>query len=254
MRFLDDKDKVRDMETLPKREFLESYSYIKEKEYDENFKEHISNLARKIAEENEELDPNSISYILQNSKDGEDIFVSMADYEGDRFYMINIFSPEKTYSSPEWNFSFMEDLYEYLKDGYELRWADIGCHCAIWEDISKGYDEEEVKEDTGIQLYMQYCKENGITSELINNTYETSNIMELYVGIPEKEITTLDFLNEQREMILHNISVYSDGNFISKPKVGYEKEYKEEHQKLKIIDNLIENEKQKTTKNKEYER
>ena len=69
MRFLDDEDKVRDMETLPKREFLESYSYIKEKEYDENFKEHISNLARKIAEENEELDPNSISYILQNSKD-----------------------------------------------------------------------------------------------------------------------------------------------------------------------------------------
>ena len=101
---------------------------------------------------------------------------------------------------------------------------------------------------------MQYCKENGITSELINNTYETSNIMELYVGIPEKVITTLDFLNEQREMILHNISVYSDGNFISKPKVGYEKEYKEEHQKLKIIDNLIENEKQKTTKNKDYER
>ena len=31
MRFLDDEDKVRDMETLPKREFLELYSYITEK-------------------------------------------------------------------------------------------------------------------------------------------------------------------------------------------------------------------------------
>lgn len=254
MMFLDDKDKVRDMETLPKKEFLESYSYITEKEYDENFKEHISNLARKIAEENDELDPNSIAYILQNNKDGKDIFVSMADYNQDNCYMINIFYPEKTYTSPEWAFSFMEDLYEYLTNNYELRWADIGCHCAIWEDISKGYDEDEVKEDAGIQLYMKYCQENGITSELINNTYETSNIMELYVGIPEKELTTIDFLKEQREMTLHNISVYSDGNFISKPKAGYEKEYNEEQQKLRIIDNLIENEKKKIDKNKEYER
>lgn len=187
MIFLDDKDKVRDLENLSKKEFLKAYSYITEKEYDENFKEHISNLAIKIAGGNEELDPNSIAYILQNNKDGKDIFVSMADYDQDNCYMINVFYPEKTYISSEWVFSFMEDLYEYLTNDYELRWADMGCHCAIWEDISKGYDEDEVKEDVGIQLYMQYCKENGITSELLNNTYETPNIMELYVGIPEKQ-------------------------------------------------------------------
>lgn len=250
--FLDDEEKVRDMENLTKKEFLEAYSYITEKEYDENFKEHISNLARKIAEENEELNPNSIAYILQSKNDGKDIFVSMADYNNDRYYMLNVFYPEKTDYCPEWDFSFMEDLFDYLVNGYELRWAEIGTHCAIWRDIAEGYTEDEVKEDDGMQLYMQYCKENGITYKLLNNAYETPNIMDLYVEIPEKELTTIEFLEEEREMVLHNIYIYSDGNFVSKPKIGYEKEHNKEQQKLYIIDKLIENEKQKN--NKEYER
>lgn len=51
---------------------------------------------------------------------------------------------------------------------------------------------------------------------------------------PIKEITTLEFLEEEKAMILHNISCYYDGRYISKAKKGYEK--------------------QKNNKSKEYER
>ena len=46
-------------------------------------------------------------------------------------------------------------------------------------------------------------------------------------------------------MIKHNILCYSDGNFISKPKDLYKKEWNEENQKLVIVEKMIIEEKQK---------
>lgn len=252
MSFIDDKEKIRDLELLTKDSFLQSYSYITEQEYDETFKEHIINLVREIASEIEDMNPDSFSYILQNSKDGNEVIVSMSDYNGDRYYNVNIFHPERTEDYPEWDFSLHDDLYDYLARGYELRWADIGAHSAIWEDISNGYDAEEVKADRGMQKYIKYCIDNDITFDKVKNQEDFINIIELYVE--NREITTLDFLEESKEMILHNIRCYSDGRFIRKPKEGYEDKFDEENQKLKIVNNLIVAEKNKIMNKKGYER
>lgn len=71
---------------------------------------------------------------------------------------------------------------------------------------------------------------------------------------PIKEITTLDFLKEEKEMIEHNLFCYSEGNFICKAKKGYENEFNKERQKLVIINKLIEDEKQKSIKKEDRER
>ena len=71
---------------------------------------------------------------------------------------------------------------------------------------------------------------------------------------PIVEISTLDFLNEEKEMILHNIHCYSDGRFISKAKQGYEKQFAREQQKLLIVERLIDEERQKMGKNEDKER
>lgn len=254
MSFIDDKEKIRDLEILNKDCFLKSYFYITEQEYDETFKEHIINLAREIAKEIEDINPDSVGYILQNSKNGNDVIVSMSDYNWDRYYNVNIFNPDKTESYPEWDFSFGEDLYDFLAKGYELRWAEIGTHSAIWEDISNGYDTDEIKENKGIQLYIKYCIDNGITYDMVKNEQSFIDITELYIRTKDKEITTLEFLNEVKEMVTHNINCYSDGRFISKAKVGFEDEFNLEQQKLKIVNNLITSEKNKVNIKKEYER
>lgn len=255
MSFIDDIEKIRDMENLTKEDFLRTYSYISAKEYDETFEEYFKSLAREIAENRyDDLDPNSIGFIIQNKNNPREIMISMADYNADRYYRIYPLCSEKDENYPEWDFSFKEDLYDFLAIGYELRVADIGTHAAIWEDIANGYDEEDVKEDIGIQLYMKYCIDNDITPELLNSNYSTPNIMPLYVGVPVQEMSTLDFLNEEKQMILHNINCYSDGKFISKPKQFYEKEFNREQQKLRIVDKLIEEEKIKNRKMEDMER
>ena len=71
---------------------------------------------------------------------------------------------------------------------------------------------------------------------------------------PVVEITTLDFLNEEKQMIEYNISCYSDGRFISKAKQGYEKQFAKEQQKLVIVEKLIADEKQKMKKYEDRER
>ena len=150
--FLDDEDKIRDMENLTKDDFLKSYSYITEKEYDMTFAEHFKSLARIIAKDRyDDLDPESVGFIIQNTKEPREIMISMADYNNDRYYRIYPFYPAKDESYPEWDFSFGEDLYDFLADGYELRFAEVGVHAAIWEDIANGYDEEDVKENKKIK-------------------------------------------------------------------------------------------------------
>lgn len=75
--------------------------------------------------------------------------------------------------------------------------------------------------------------------------------------VQEKEITTMDFLKEEKEMILHNKHCYSDGRFISVAKKGYEKEFNRENQKLQIVEKLIEQEQEKqerVKKSKDRER
>ena len=71
---------------------------------------------------------------------------------------------------------------------------------------------------------------------------------------PVVEISTLDFLNEEKQMIEYNISCYSDGRFILKAKQGYEKQFAKEQQKLVIVEKLIADEKQKMKKYEDRER
>ena len=66
--------------------------------------------------------------------------------------------------------------------------------------------------------------------------------------ISEKQITAMDFLKEEKEMILYNKHCYSDGRFISVAKKGYEKEFNRENQKLQIVEKLIEQEQERPQK------
>lgn len=255
MNFIEDKEKMKDFKDLTKEEFLKSYNYITEQEYEETFVEYIKGLAIEIAETMKDVNPDTMGYILQNKNDTKDVYVLMADDNYDIEYLVNIFKPERTESTPDWDFSFNDYLYEPLAKGYEIKWIKDEMHPNIWEDICNGYEEEIVREDIGMQAYLKYCKEHNITKEKIKtNTIEAPDAMQYYVeSEPPRKITRLDLLNETKEMIEHNIFCYSDGNFINKPKELYKKEWNEENQKLIIIEKMIAEEKNKN-KNRDKER
>lgn len=149
----------------------------------EEFVNYIKGLSFEIANSMENINPDTLGFIIQNKNNENDIYVLMSDDNYDNVYMINIFYPEKTDSVPEWAFSYNDYLYEMLASGYEIKWINDDVHPVIWEDISYAYDEESVKVDKGMQLYMKYCKENGITYkkvEKLNVTDKFLDIMKFY--------------------------------------------------------------------------
>ena len=80
----------------------------------------------------------------------------------------------------------------------------------------------------------------------------TKKVIDLILNKDEFEITRLDFLNEIKDMINHNIMCYSSNYSLGQAKEGFEKEFDRENKKLILVDQMLKEEKQREKKkNKE---
>ena len=71
------------------------------------------------------------------------------------------------------------------------------------------------------------------------------SVIDLILNKDETEITKLEFLNEIKDMISHNIMCYSSNYSLEQSKQGYEKEFIRENKKLMLVEQMIKEEKQK---------
>ena len=69
----------------------------------------------------------------------------------------------------EWDYSIDEQLFEKLENGMELISMSDETHLVVWCEIDKLYPEDIVYKK-GMQNYLKYCKEHGITKEYIEKT------------------------------------------------------------------------------------
>lgn len=76
----------------------------------------------------------------------------------------------------------------------------------------------------------------------------TEKVIDLILNTDENDITKLDFLNEIKDMINHNIMCYSENYSLGKAKAGYEQEFIKENKKLILVEQMIKEEKQKEKK------
>lgn len=82
----------------------------------------------------------------------------------------------------------------------------------------------------------------------------TEKVINLILSKDENDISRLEFLNEIKDMINHNIMCYSNNYSLGEAKQGFEKEFIKENKKLILIEQMIKEEKQKEkikSKNKE---
>lgn len=82
----------------------------------------------------------------------------------------------------------------------------------------------------------------------------TEKVIDLILSKDENDITRLEFLNEIKDMINHNIMCYSSNYSLGQAKQGYEKDFDRENKKLILVEQMIKEEKQKEkkkSKNKE---
>ena len=82
----------------------------------------------------------------------------------------------------------------------------------------------------------------------------TEKVIDLILSRDASEITRLEFLNEIKDMINHNIMCYSSNYSLGQAKEGFEKEFDRENKKLILVDQMLKEEKQREKKKNKEER
>ncbi len=183
MSFIDDKEKMRDLENMTKEDFLKSYSYITPEEYDETLLEYMKGFVSYICKDSVELEDvnvDSINLVIRDEKNPKDMYVLVSDNNYDRAFLLSVLNSKKVETTPEWDFSYADYLYEPLAEGFSIAYIDESVHPVLWEDITCGYDREDVLEDAGMQKYIKYCMDNGITFEKLVKENTSLNFEDLY--------------------------------------------------------------------------
>ena len=125
------------------------------------------------------LDPNTNeTYVL--ASDGVDEAIEFTpyskNYEGG---YINV---------PEWDYNFDYYIYNYLEEGKQIEYMTDEVHYSIWNSIHELYPEDIDYKD-GVQMYLQYCADKGITKEYLDRKtgFDTPDIMKHFEGLAINE-------------------------------------------------------------------
>lgn len=128
----------------------------------------------------------NIDYILYNSKD--DSFFVLANDGGFPMKAFNLKDEydleEEMFDISEWMYSADEYIFEYLEQGYEIKYMTAETHYGLWCEIENKRFEDNIDELDGVQKYLKYCYENEITKEYLDNKVDLDviDIMKLYKG------------------------------------------------------------------------
>ncbi len=89
---------------------------------------------------------------------------------------------------PEWDFNFDYYIYNYLEEGKQIAYMTDDVHYSIWNSIHELYPTDIDYKD-GVQNYLQYCADNGITKEYLDDKtgFDTPDIMEHFEGLAINE-------------------------------------------------------------------
>lgn len=89
----------------------------------------------------------------------------------------------------DWQFSFDYDLFQYLEDGYNLTAMTPEAHEGVWYEIDEYHGTEGITCVDGMQKYLHYCKQHGITKERLAREagYDGMDVMTLYDRQAAKE-------------------------------------------------------------------
>lgn len=194
--------------------------------------------------EDEELFGTKIDYILINPDNNDT--VSIISDGVDKIVEFTPFTKEmKTgYSKvSEWDYSFDNYLFKDLEDVYQIGYMTAETHYNIWNSIEELYPES-INNKNGVQWYLQFCADNGITKEYLDKqtNLDTPDIMKYFEGLAFQETTTykgyvieaddtnFDNPKENIVTIYKSQQDYIDGNYaenVSLNTVGLKQNIKE---------------------------
>lgn len=135
--------------------------------------------------ENMEHQNKHIDYILVNQETNETyVLASDGADEAIEFNPLSKNYKEGFQYVPEWDYNFDYYIYNYLEEGKQIAYMTNDVHYSIWNSIHELYPEDIDYKD-GVQNYLQYCADNGITKEYLDKKtgLNTPDIMEYFEGL-----------------------------------------------------------------------
>ena len=116
---------------------------------------------------------------------------------------------------PEWDYNFDYYIYNYLDEGKRIGYMTDEVHYSIWNSIHELYPEDIDYKD-GVQAYLQYCADNGITKEYLDKKtgFDTPDIMQYKGNIIEADDLNIDNPKENLVHIYENNQDYINGEEI----------------------------------------
>lgn len=155
----------------------------------------IVNDIQDFLNKNEEYEDMKVRYILTDVNDLN--YADIVAYNDDEVISIGPISFE-TNLLPDWAYSFDEDILGELEDGKKIAYMDIDTHYNIWSEINEYYPEDTEHKE-GMQLYINYCKENGIDKDIIDKktNLEVSDIMQFDIRKDEIFDNHIDMESEK---------------------------------------------------------
>ena len=85
---------------------------------------------------------------------------------------------------PVWDYNFDYYIYNYLEEGKQIAFMSDDVHYSIWNSIHELYPDDIEYKD-GVQSYLQYCADNGITKEYLDKKtgFDTPDVMQYFEGL-----------------------------------------------------------------------
>lgn len=145
----------------------------------------IVNDVQEFLKNNEDYENMKVEYALRDKDDSNDITVIACEYE--EIISINPDTME-IFPVAEWAYSFDEDILGELESGKEIAYMTTDYHYNIWCGIEQ-YFPEEIEHKEGMQIYLQYCADKGITKKYLDEktNLDTPNIMQHFEGLAFRE-------------------------------------------------------------------
>ena len=102
----------------------------------------------------------------------------------------------KAFEGYEISFWFGADLFEWLEEGYQLVEMSLESHSCVWQELESCRDDYESQ--AGIQLYLDYCRYNDITQDLLatKTDYDGMDIMTFY---DEQDVKVIKEILQNRQ-------------------------------------------------------
>lgn len=131
-----------------------------------------------LLKNDEEYERFELSYILIDKDDREE--AKAITFYGDEIAEVDLKTNE---ISPimDWAYNTDEDVFGELEKNKEIGYMSLDCHYGIWTEIEEYYPED-IEYKKGMQDYLKYCKDNGITKEKLEKevNYDGEDAMQHY--------------------------------------------------------------------------